>query len=114
MSQDWRPKLLRKLKLWAEERFPIPYPVRVYLRPTNRMSGHLGFFIYDDDSERGVISILNTQDRVGIIDTFVEEWAHARTVNLIDTEDNQDDPYHHPSFWSEYGRIQQAARERAW
>jgi hypothetical protein len=114
MSPDWRQKLLRKLKLWAEERFPIPYPVRVYLRPARSMSNHLGFFIYDDDSERGVISILNTQDRVGVIDTFVEEWAHARTVNLIDTEDNQDDPYHHPSFWAEYGRIQQAARERAW
>lgn len=114
MSPDWRQQLLRKLKKWAEERFPVPYPVRVYLRPGPKMANHLGFFVYDDDEERGVISILNTQDRVGLIDTFVEEWAHARTVNLIDTEDNQDDPYHHPSFWSEYGRIQQAAREREW
>jgi hypothetical protein len=114
MSSDWRKKLLRRLKRWAEERFPIPYPLRVYLRPTGQMENHLGFFEYDDDTERGTISILDTQDRVGLIDTFVEEWAHARTVFLIDTEDYDDDPYHHPSFWSEYGRIQQAARKREW
>ena len=114
MLPDWRTKLVRQLKVWAQDRFPVTYPVRVYLRPATRMRDHLGFFMFDDDEERGTISILNTQDRVGIIDTFVEEWAHARTVYLIDTEDNDDDPYHHPSFWSEYGRIQQAARERSW
>ena len=103
-----------RLRRWAETRFPLPYPVRVYLRPSAKMGDHLGFFVFDDDEERGTISILDTQDRVGLIDTFVEEWAHARTVYLIDTEDNQDDPYHHPSFWAEYGRIQQAAREQAW
>lgn len=105
---------MRQLKRWAEERFPLTFPVRVYLRGQPIMRDHLGYFQFDDESERGVINILNTQDRVGVIDTFVEEWAHARTVYLIDTEDNQDDPYHHPSFWSEYGRIQQAARERTW
>jgi hypothetical protein len=114
MLQDWRKRLLKRLKLWAEERFPITYPIRVYLRPPARMQNHLGFFTFDDDEERGVISILETQDRVGLIDTFVEEWAHARTVYLIDTEDNDEDPYHHPSFWSEYGRIQQAARQQEW
>ncbi len=114
MPQDWRKRLLKRLREWAEERFPITYPIRVYLRPPAKMSGHLGFFQFDDDEERGVISILDTQDRVGLIDTFVEEWAHARTVYLIDTEDHDEDPYHHPSFWSEYGRIQQAARQRAW
>lgn len=78
------------------------------------MASHLGYFEYDDDEDRAIISILDTQDRVGIIDTFVEEWAHARTTYLIDTEDNQDDPYHHPTFWSEYGRIQQASRGIEW
>lgn len=92
----------------------MTFPVRVYLRDASMMCDHLGYFEFDDEAERGVISILNTQDRVGVIDTFVEEWAHARTVYLIDTEDNDDDPYHHPSFWSEYGRIQQAAREKTW
>lgn len=114
MSPDWRQKLVRRLKVWAEERFPVTFPVRVYLRDASMMRDHLGYFQFDDEAERGVINILNTQDRVGVIDTFVEEWAHARTVYLIDTEDNDDDPYHHPSFWSEYGRIQQAAREKTW
>lgn len=114
MSPDWRKKLLRRLKSWAEERFPVPYPVRVYLKPKDRMQSHLGFFEYDDDTDRATISILESQDQVGLIDTFVEEWAHARTVFLIDTEDYDDDPYHHPSFWSEYGRIQQAARKKEW
>lgn len=114
MPQDWQKRLLKHLKAWAEERFPVTYPIRVYLRPAAKMENHLGFFTFDDDEERGVISILETQDRVGLIDTFVEEWAHARTVYLIDTEDHDEDPFHHPSFWSEYGRIQQAARQRAW
>jgi hypothetical protein len=113
MSPDWRKKLLRQLKDWAQERFPIPFPVRCYLRANQYMEDNLGSFEFDDEEERGIISVLISQDRVGIIDTFVEEWAHARTVYLIDTEET-DDPYHHPSFWSEYGRIQQAARQRSW
>ena len=114
MSQDYRKKLLRRLKRWAEERFPVAYPIRVYLKPRERMQGHLGFFEYDDDTDRGTISILESQDHTGLIDTFVEEWAHARTAFLIDTEDLKDDPYHHPTFWSEYGRIQQAVRLIEW
>lgn len=113
MSPDWRRKLLRTLKAWAEDRFPVPYPVRVYLRNKVRMKGNLGLFEFDYDAERGVISIQEGQDHAGTIDTFIEEWAHARTASLIDTRDT-DDPWHHPTFWSEYGRIQQAARERAW
>lgn len=105
---------MTKLRRWAEERFPVTFPVRVYLRPPEKMSDHLGFFEFDDDSERGVITIRDTQGMEGIIDTFVEEWAHARTMHLIDTEELDEDPYHHPAFWSEYGRIQQAARERRW
>jgi hypothetical protein len=114
MSQDWRRLLLRRLKIWAEERFPVTFPVRVYLRGKDQMNSNLGLFEFCDESERGTISILDTQDRMGVIDTFTEEWAHARTMYLIDTEDNQDDPWHHPSFWSEYGRIQQAARQKEW
>jgi len=114
MSQDSRKKLLRRLKRWAAERFPLTYPIRVYLKPAAKMQGHLGFFEYDDDTDRGTISILESQDQVGLIDTFVEEWAHARTTYLVDTEEIADDPYHHPSFWSEYGRIQQAVRSIEW
>jgi hypothetical protein len=111
MSADWRRKLLRRLKAWAEERFPVPFPVRVYLTPAHRMDNLLGYFmLVGDDEDRGVIRLLDSQDRTGLIDTFVEEWAHARTILLIDTEE-RDDQYHHPTFWSEYGRIQQAARE---
>jgi hypothetical protein len=114
MSQDWRVKLVRKLRNWASTRFPVPFPIRVYLRQREQMDDHLGYFLYCDDKERGVICLCDTADREILIDTFLEEWAHARTSHLIDTEDHSDDPWHHPGFWSEYGRLQCAAREVAW
>lgn len=114
MSQDWRKKLLRKLKRWAEDRFPVAYPIRVYLRPSRQMRGHLGYFEFDDESERGLIAVLDSLDHSSLIDTFLEEYAHARTTYLVDTEDTDEDPHHHASFWSEYGRLVKAAREVTW
>lgn len=114
MSSDWRRKLVRKLKRWAEDRFPVMFPVRVYLRPREQMGDHLGYFLLDEDSERGVIALLDSQDHNSLIDTFCEEWAHARTAYLNDEEDDDDDPWHHPSFWSEYGRLVKASRQIAW
>jgi hypothetical protein len=114
MSQDWRRRLLRKLKRWAEDRFPLTYPVRVYLRPPTRMGGHLGYFDFDDEAERGVIALSETLDHSALIETFLEEYAHARTTYLVDTNDNDEDPHHHPSFWAEYGRLVKSAREIEW
>lgn len=114
MSQDWRVKLVRSLRKWAAERFPLTFPVRVYLRPKEQMDGHLGYFDFCDDKERGIICLCNTESREVLIDTFLEEWAHARTSFLIDTEDHSDDPWHHPGFWAEYGRLQLASREMEW
>lgn len=111
MPQDWRRKFIRKMKAWLEERFPVSFPIRVYLTPASRMDSLLGYFqVVGEDEDRAVIHLLDSQDRTGLIDTFVEEWAHARTMLLIDTEE-RDDPYHHPAFWAEYGRIQKAVRE---
>lgn len=78
------------------------------------MVNYLGYYRFNDEEERGMIAISDGQDRTGIVDTFCEEWAHARMTYLVDTEDTTDDPDHHPSFWAEYGRIQGAARERTW
>ena len=114
MSRDWRKKLVRKLRVWAADRFPLTFPIRVYVRPASRMANHLGFFEYDNDTDRGVICISDGCDREATTDTFIEEWAHARTTYLIDMEDHSDDPWHHAGFWAEYGRIQCAAREVAW
>ena len=117
MGQDWQRKLLRKLRRWAEDRFPLSYPVRVYLRSAIQdASGNdlLGYFLLNDEEDRGVIAISDRQDLTAMVDTFCEEWAHARTSHLIDTHDDDDDPDHHASFWAEYGRIQKAARERQW
>ena len=89
-------------------------PVRVYLRPPERMEGYYGYFLMDNDMERAVIGLRNNLERGQLIETFCEEWAHARCAHLIDTEDNDDDTDHHPSFWSEYGRITKASRGIAW
>lgn len=114
MLPDWRKKLVRRLKRWMERRFPLLFPVRVYLRPAAKMNGMLGYWLFDGEEDRGIICLLNTQDKDSLIDSFVEEWAHARCTYLLDMEDDDEDPHHHPSFWSEYGRLQRAVRESAW
>jgi hypothetical protein len=114
MAPDWRKRLVRRLKTWADTRFPVLFAIRVYLRPSNKMDGMLGYWLFNAEDERGIIALLNTQDKETLIDSFVEEWAHARCNYLLDMEDNDEDPHHHPSFWSEYGRIQRAAREVTW
>lgn len=111
----WRRVLARKLKLWAEERFPVMFPVRVCVRPAASMPEHLGYFLLNDDADRGVIALRDSLDRDALVETFAEEWAHARTAFLCDEEElDNDDPYHHPSFWAEFGRIVKAIRERTW
>jgi hypothetical protein len=78
------------------------------------MANTLGTFEYDADEDRGIISLLDSQGKDNLIDTFCEEWAHARCNWLLDLEEASADPHHHPTFWAEYGRIQQAVREIAW
>lgn len=113
MSQcSWRRQLVRRMKKWLEDRFPLTFPVRVYLRPTTRMEGHLGYFTMGEDADSGIICLRDTLDHDALIETFVEEWAHARTAWLNDEEDHDEDPWHHATFWAEYGRIVKAARER--
>jgi hypothetical protein len=111
----WRRKLARKLKRWAEVRFPVQFPVRVCVRPAAQMPEHLGFFLLNDDADRGLIALRDSLDRDALVETFAEEWAHARTAFLCDEEEiDTDDPYHHASFWAEFGRITKAVRERTW
>jgi|688.fasta_scaffold1245632_2 hypothetical protein len=114
MSLDWRRKLVRKFRQWAEERFPLQFPVRIYLRSPQRMGADLGYFVMDDDLERGTIAIRDDLNQYLLLDTLCEEWSHGRVVWLNDEEDNSDDPYHHATFWSEYGRIQHASRSVEW
>jgi len=114
MDPDWRKKLLRRLKRWMDNRFPLLFPVRVCLRSGKQMDNTLGTFQFDAEEDRGIICLLNTQDKDNLVDSIVEEWAHARCNYLVDTEDNDADPHHHPTFWAEYGRIQRALREIAW
>ena len=115
MSQDSSKRaLIRKLKRWAEERFPLMFPVRVYLRPPQRMNRHLGYFDMDESCDRGVICLCTSLDSEALIETFCEEWAHARTTYLSDEEETDEDPHHHQTFWAEYGRIVQASRKKQW
>jgi len=78
------------------------------------MKGMLGYWLYDAEEDRGMICLDCTQGKDNLIDSFVEEWAHARCTYLLDLEDHDEDPHHHPTFWSEYGRIQRAIRETTW
>lgn len=111
----WRRVLARKLKRWAEARFPLMFPCKVSVRQAAKMPDHLGYFLLNDDADRGVIALRDSLDRDALVETFAEEWAHARTAFLCDEEELElDDPYHHPSFWAEYGRIVKAIRERSW
>lgn len=109
-TPDWRPRLLRRFRRWAQKNFPLPYPVRVYLRPPAKLPGMLGYFEFNEDEMRGLIVISNVLTRDSFLDTCCEEWAHARTAYLCDREE---DP-HHGVFWAEYGRIVGASREHQW
>jgi hypothetical protein len=109
-SKDWRRQLVRRFKRWADDRFPVPYPLRYYLRPQSMLPGFHGYFLFNDEEVRGVIVIAENATREVMIDTLCEELAHARTAHLC-TED--EDP-HTPSFWAEYGRIVMACREYTW
>lgn len=111
----WRRVLARKLKRWAEDRFPLMFPCKVCVRSAATMPDHLGYFLLNEDADHGVIALRDSLDRDALVETFMEEWAHARTAFLCDEEElDSDDPYHHPSFWAEYGRIVKACRERSW
>lgn len=114
MCPDWRKRLVRKLRRWAQSRFPVKFPVRVYLRDRASMEDHMGYLLMSDDDERGLIAIDAALDRENLIATFLEEWAHARTAHLTDELEVTDDPWHHASFWSEYGRITKASRDVVW
>lgn len=112
--QPWQRPLLNRLRAWASERFPVPFAVRVYLRTREQMGDMDGYWKINDDEETGMIAISEDLTKGEVVATFLEEWAHARTAHLTDEEDDNDDPYHHPTFWSELGRITVASRERRW
>lgn len=78
------------------------------------MGDHMGYMAMDEDDERAVIVIDAGLDMENLIATFLEEWAHARTAHLTDETEDSDDPWHHPSFWAEYGRLTKASRSVAW
>ena len=85
------------------------------------MGDYLGYFLGPAGrGEIGVIAVRDTLSRDQLIDTLVEEWAHARTSGLselrhgVPGQKDAQDPHHHPTFWAEYGRIQVAARAEVW
>jgi len=92
----------------------MQFPVRIYLRSSKHMPEAYGYFSLNDDLESGTISVRDDLDHDSLLDTLCEEWAHGRVVWLNDEEDLSEDPYHHPTFWSEYGRIQHACRSVEW
>jgi hypothetical protein len=114
LQKDWLRPLLKKLRAWASERFPIPFAVRVYVRSRDHMGDMDGYWTLSEDEDSGIIAISEDLNKGEVVATFLEEWAHARTALLIDEEDDADDPHHHATFWSELGRITVAAREKKW
>jgi len=69
-----------------------------------------GYFLMGDDEASGTIVIADDLDVDGTVAVFLEEYAHARTAYLMDEEDEDEDPYHHATFWAELGRITHAYR----
>lgn len=92
----------------------MSFTVRVYLRSREHMGDMDGYWQINDDEESGMIAIADDLTKGEVVATFLEEWAHARTALLTDAEDDNDDPHHHPTFWSELGRITVASRDRKW
>ncbi len=104
--KSWQRPLIRSLKRWATNTFPVPFPVRVYLRPRRLMEQCHGYWKWSETTRGGVIAICDDLTRQELIDTFLEEYAHARTAVLYEEGDeDDDDPGHHATFWSELGRI---------
>jgi hypothetical protein len=102
--------VISRFKKWARQSFPINFPVRYYIRHPSKLPGMHGYFLLDEDGERGIIVVSSGCSGEIFLDTLCEELAHARTAYLC-TED--EDP-HTPSFWAEYGRIVSACREQHW
>ena len=106
-------KLVKKLRAWADKRFPVTFPVRCYVRKSSSMEDYNGYFLMGE-GESATIAISDDLTHGEIVSTFLEEWAHARTAHLTDWEHDGDDPHHHPTFWAELGRITVAARGEVW
>lgn len=105
--------MVKRLRAWADQRFPVPYNVRCYVRPREKMPGYDGYFSFGE-GESSTITIADDLTHGEIVGTFLEEWAHARTAWLTDEEHDGDDPHHHPTFWAELGRLTVAARGESW
>jgi len=84
------------------------------------MGDYLGYFLGPSGwGDIGVIAVRDSLPRDQLLETLIEEWAHARTHGLGQEDDGlrksgEPDQYHHPTFWAEYGRIQVAARGECW
>ena len=110
-DSSWQRKTLARLRRWAQKKFPVQMPVRVYIRTIPDKS-YLGYCTYDEAKNRAVIVIRPSADKSMLVSTFCEEWAHIRTIHLEDP--HAEDPAHGPTFWAEYGRIEHASRQVAW
>ena len=109
-NRSWQKPLLAQLRKWAANNFPLQFPVRCYVRPAEKMDNAEGLFEIDDDELRGVITISDShRSRGELIETFIEEWAHARTIFLVDRTTQE--TIHDPTFWAEKGKISDAIRK---
>lgn len=106
--------IVRKVRSWLSRRFSVPFPLSIRMQEDNAMQDALGMFWLDDDHSHGTIWLRSNVTDDVLVETLLEEWAHARTSLLIDTEDKDDDPFHHASFWAEYGRLVKAYRTLSW
>jgi hypothetical protein len=108
-NKSWQKPLLKKMRKWAAESFPLMFSVRCYVRPVVRMGNRLGYFDLSDDMESGIIAISDSCSRDEFHDTFYEEWAHARTAFLCNSEN-----LHNATFGAEHHQIAMAGREKEW
>jgi hypothetical protein len=91
-----------RTKRWLRKNYPLPFPVRILLRPPKTMPKQYGAFWWD--GERGLIHISDTGHDGHMAETLIEEWVHGMrqaTPVRVDYEGEA----HDAAFWALYGEV---------
>lgn len=102
--------LFQKTKRWLRKQYPVPFRVRVYVlqQSDSRMQGACGWFLWREKCS--IIYIAETFES-SMSETLLEEWAHALR-HAMPLEVDYDGEPHDAYFWTIYGQVTNAWRQR--